>query len=195
VIVYIEKDCSEKNCSEKNYMNAFLEQDVFIYGMIEVSPMGRTQIEKRYILETVLEHLPKIKMKVNIIQRDGYTCSCNCDEFGINLEKKNLEKKSLKNRKNCSLIKLQDNYFLIIEGKTNMKQLQKWLCRLSKRVIIINVMININNIIIQNTNEVYTKMFEEPSWCSDDNNWCEYLMWDRSDNSDYPIKLEYKLRS
>ena len=31
-----------------------------IRGIIEVNPIGRTQAEKRYILETVLAHLPVI---------------------------------------------------------------------------------------------------------------------------------------
>ena len=32
----------------------------YINGTITVSPMGRTQAEKRYILETVLDHLPLV---------------------------------------------------------------------------------------------------------------------------------------
>lgn len=32
----------------------------YINGTITVSPMGRTQPEKRYILETVLNHLPRV---------------------------------------------------------------------------------------------------------------------------------------
>ena len=32
----------------------------YVNGTITVSPMGRTQAEKRYILDTVLEHLPLV---------------------------------------------------------------------------------------------------------------------------------------
>ena len=32
----------------------------YVRGMIEVYPMGRTQAEMRYILETVLSHLPPV---------------------------------------------------------------------------------------------------------------------------------------
>ena len=32
----------------------------YVHGTIVVSPMGRTQAEKRYILDTVLEHLPVV---------------------------------------------------------------------------------------------------------------------------------------
>ena len=32
----------------------------YINGTVTVCPMGRTQPEKRYILETVLNHLPRV---------------------------------------------------------------------------------------------------------------------------------------
>ena len=46
----------------------------YITGVIEVCPMGRTQPEKRYILDTVLEHLPKVtgserNMSIHIVQK------------------------------------------------------------------------------------------------------------------------------
>jgi hypothetical protein len=48
--------------------------------------------------------------------------------------------------------------------------------------------------IIRNTDNIYGKMFEWPSWCNDtkEPTWCEYLMWERMDNSDYPRVLGYK---
>ena len=50
----------------------------YINGTITVAPMGRTQAEKRYILDTVLEHLPRVSggsegdMNVYVIQKNGY---------------------------------------------------------------------------------------------------------------------------
>ena len=32
----------------------------YVNGTVIVSPMGRTQAEKRYILDTVLSHLPRV---------------------------------------------------------------------------------------------------------------------------------------
>ena len=57
----------------------------YINGTIEVRPMGRTQAEKRYILETVLNHLPLVTgserdMNVYIIQENGTNSSSSCDE-------------------------------------------------------------------------------------------------------------------
>ena len=46
----------------------------YVHGTIVVSPLGRTQHEKRYILETVLDHLPVVTgserdMEVYVIWR------------------------------------------------------------------------------------------------------------------------------
>lgn len=52
----------------------------YINGTITVCPMGRTQPEKRYILETVLNHLPRVTgsegdIDVYIIQKNGKLCT------------------------------------------------------------------------------------------------------------------------
>lgn len=61
-----------------------------LQGVIEVRPMCRTDIESRYILETVLAHLPKVTgserdMRINIVQPDFTAKSYSehtYDEFG-----------------------------------------------------------------------------------------------------------------
>lgn len=47
----------------------------YVHGTIVASPPGRTQHEKRYILETVLDHLPVVTgserdMEVYVIQKE-----------------------------------------------------------------------------------------------------------------------------
>ena len=59
----------------------------YVYGTIVVSPAGRTQAEKRYVLDTVLDHVPRVTgsegdMNVYVIQKKGYDSSSSCDEFG-----------------------------------------------------------------------------------------------------------------
>ena len=59
----------------------------YIQGTITVSPIGRTQAQKRYILDTVLSHLPIVSgsekdMDVYVIQKNGHNSSCSHDEFG-----------------------------------------------------------------------------------------------------------------
>jgi hypothetical protein len=61
----------------------------YIYGTIKGAPIGRSQAEKRFILETVLNHLPIINgsegpLRHYIIQHDGYDSSSNQDEFDWN---------------------------------------------------------------------------------------------------------------
>ena len=58
-----------------------------IKGVIEVNVPGRTQAEIQYVLETVLDHLPRVTgsegdMNVYIAREAGYNNSCSCDEFG-----------------------------------------------------------------------------------------------------------------
>lgn len=184
----------------------------YINGNIVVSPMGRTQAEKRYILETVLDHLPfvtgsKRNMSVYIIQKDGYNSSSSHTEFG--------EWGGYKNWKTLST-KMQDEYILVVDGSLRnrgfeqaFKEFQKWLCRLAKRIDIGDVLVEIKgherSSIIKNPNlqgkrlfeTVYGQMNEKPTWYYNDGeihepNWCEYLMWDRAKGSMFPMMLGYK---
>ena len=59
-----------------------------VMGTIEVDVRGRTQAEIRYILETVLDHLPRVTgsegdMNVYITQEAGCNRSSSLDEFGL----------------------------------------------------------------------------------------------------------------
>lgn len=52
----------------------------YVSGIVEVRPIGNTQPQKRYILDTVLEHLPVVSgsegnMKVHVVQQYGHDCS------------------------------------------------------------------------------------------------------------------------
>lgn len=184
----------------------------YINGNITVSPMGRTQAEKRYILETVLDHLPFVtgsekNMDVYVIQKNGYNSSSSCTEFG--------EYGGYRNWKTLST-EVQDNYILVVDAslrdrefEQTYKEFQKWLCRLAKRVDVDDVLVKVcgyeKSAIIQNPQlkgkqsweTVYGQMNEKPTWCYDDGeihepNWCEYLMWDRAKGSMFPMMLGYK---
>ena len=185
-----------------------------ITGTITVHPMGRTQAEKRYILETVLEHLPIVTgserdMNVHIVQKAGHNSSSSCDEFGMitNNLKDNYGDRSLRR----GWLHTQDEYILVVEGNfrdrlfdDTYKEFIKWLCRLAKRVDVCCVLVNIDSddkgscVICENDkyHNVYAEMFESPSWSWNNKdkkpNWCEYLMWDSHKDSDMPAKLAYK---
>ena len=184
-----------------------------ITGTITVRPMGRTQAEKRYILETVLEHLPLVTgserdMNVHIVQKAGTNCSSSCDEFGMVT---NNLKDYYGSRSRRGWLETQDEYILVVEGDfrdrlfdDTYREFIKWLCRLAKRVDVCNVLVNIdssdkgNYVVCENDryHSAYAEMFESPSWSwgnKDKNpNWCEYLMWDSHKECVMPAKLVYK---
>lgn len=183
----------------------------YINGTVNVEPMGRTQAEKRYILDTVLDHLPLVTgserdMNVYVIQKNGYNSCSSHDEFG-QMTNNLIDGYGQKSRRRGSL-QTQDSYILVVNGslrdrvfEDTFREFQKWLCRLAKRVDVDDVMVEIKGYrrraMIRNTNDCYSKMFEEPTWCKgkkDDlePNWCEYLMWDHMRDYDYPMLLAYK---
>ena len=52
---------------------------------------------------------------------------------------------------------------------------------------------NDQSYIFSNKNDVFGEMFEEPSWYdAGESNWCEFMMWDRDEDSDYPKALARK---
>lgn len=173
----------------------------YVNGVITVEPMGRTQHEKRYILETILEHLPKVTgserdMNITILEkRSGAHSSCNCDEFGV----PRFDSWSWPNTYEC--------YMLIIDGalrdrrfEETKRELNKFLNRLAKRVYVSDILVELHGFdyggcqkkfIISNA-EPYRQMEEGPSWWNGEPAWAEYLMWDRAPSSEYPLKLAYK---
>ena len=185
----------------------------YINGTIIVSPMGRTQPEKRYILDTVLNHLPRVSgsegnMDVYVIQKRGHSGSCSHDEFGQRTN--NLEgHDGNKTRNGC--LRVQDDYILVVnaalmnvEFDDGFKQFMKWIVRLGKRIGIIDIFVNVedyyksttikNHQVDSSYKYVFSELFEDPSWCNKDGepNWCEFMMYDRAKDSDYPMLLAYK---
>lgn len=170
----------------------------YVNGTIEVSTLGRTQEEIEYILKTVLRHLPKVTgsekdMNTYIIKKEGCNFSSNCDEF-----------------ERTNHLKIQENYIIVVNGSLRdrtlnetHKEFQKWICRLAKRVLVENVIVEIKegffsdakSIIISDTLDKYSEMYECPSWSRGSDgepNWCEYLMWRKGVNSNLPMLLTYK---
>lgn len=190
-----------------------------IQGTIQVRPMGRTQHEKEYILKTVLDHLPLVTgseydMQVDIVcKNDGYTLSSPFDEFG---EITNNLKDSYGNRTRMKgRLELQESYLLVVYGRLRDRKLDqtykefiKWLCRLAKRVEVEDVLVKIDgqdkNIIIMNDelkngyDTKFGQMYETGNFkdlkngLGDEINWCEYLLYPKAKNSDYPMLLAYK---
>lgn len=189
----------------------------YITGTITVSPIGRTQAEKRYILDTVLAHLPIVSgsekdMDVYVIQKNGYNGSSSCDEFG---ERTNNLVDWYGNRtRSRGMLRTQDEYILVVDAALRDREFDetyrefiKWLVRLGKRVMIDNVLVQISGYdkstiikdhCVQNEKysyqNVFFNLFEDTSWIRDDGevNWCEYMLYPRAKNCFYPMMLAYK---
>ena len=189
----------------------------YITGTITVSPIGRTQAQKRYILDTVLAHLPIVSgserdMNVYVIQKNGYNSSSSCDEFGERTN--NLTDWHGNKTRSRGWLYTQDEYILVVDAALRDREFNqtyrefiKWLVRLGKRVMIENILVKISGYdkftIIKDycvKNEkyswqnVFNNLFENPSWMNDDGevNWCEYMLYPRAKDSDYPMMLAYK---
>ena len=183
----------------------------YVSGIVDVMPLGRSQAEKRYILDTVLAHLPKVTgserdMNVYVIQKNGYNSSSSHDEFG--------QWSNLGNGRYDHSFETQDHYLIVVDGsfrdrmfEETYREFMKWLCRLAKRVMVEDVLVEVKgynkSTVIRNTEiqrkkyswrKVFDEMFEDPSWCNKDGepNWCEFMMYDKAKNSDYPMLLGYK---
>lgn len=147
----------------------------YVQGLIELDVPGRTQAEKNYILQTVIDHLPKVtgserSMNIYTIQTAGHDSWQNFDEFYNRVED----------------FRTQSRYFLVLDGnlrdryyKDTFKELNKFLNRLGKRLMVDSVYVRLYNYehshIFTNKNDCYGKMFEN------DDPWYNYLMWEFKD--------------
>lgn len=184
----------------------------YINGVISVDPFGRTQAESRYIVETVLNHLPVIKgsetdMQIYINQSKIYADSYGCDEF--EQQTNNLTDEYGRHTMEYGYLNIY-KYQIIVEGKLRdtyfddtYRNFMKWLCRLSKRLYVDNVCVEIHErytdkeaIIIDKNGEVYGDLFEYSlGSMGNENNeptWTDYLRWERAENSTLPKLLEQK---
>lgn len=175
----------------------------YITGMIIVSPMGCTQPQKRYVLDTVLAHLPVVSgsesnMKIHVVQRAGYNGSSSLNEFDEPLCYRRYAD-------NCGWMRIQSEYILVLEAalrdrvfdETKM-QFNKWLNRLSKRLAVMDILIRLEGqdkqLLLCDPNP-YIEMYESPSWFDSSNGepaWAEYLLWEQMKDTRYPMRLAYK---
>lgn len=175
-----------------------------INGVIVVEPMGRCQAEARYILDMVLTHLPKVPgserdMEVYVNQKRGYNSSCTCDEFG--------QWSNLGNEESYGMFDMQTQYILTINADLRdtvfdetYKNFQKWLCRLSKRISVLDLLVKVyddnNNAVVIQDSKPYEEMFEYPLGSvgnkDDEPAWYDFLMWESMKGKSYPMVLACK---
>ena len=190
-----------------------------ITGIIRVCPMGRTNPEMRYILETVLAHLPNVTgseedMSVTIVPIPGHDSSSNRDEYGQRSNK-------LVDRYGChsnrGWMEVQTQYDLVLQANLRdrvvdetVREFTHWLTRLAKRVMVHQVFVRIYGDtpnwdvkeVILKDHDAWFEMFEPPSWSQIrenkgkvdlvEPNWCEHLMWRAAPETMMPDSLYFK---
>lgn len=175
----------------------------YVSGIVEVRPIGNTQPQKRYILDTVLEHLPVVSgsednMKVHVVQQYGHDCSSSCNEFDEPLWPR-------QDADNNGWLETQSCYTLVLEANLRdrefdetKRELNKWLNRLAKRVYVTDILVKLSDrrrTLVLDNPEPYSDMTEPFSWNLESDGepaWVEYLLWDAAKDSRYPMKLMYK---
>ena len=173
-----------------------------IKGAIEVEAMGRTQAECRYILDTVLAHLPRVTgsegdMNVYIAQRAGHNCSSSCDE--LSMRTNNLTDFDGFKSREYGWMTMQTKYMLTIDADLRDRRLEEtkreflnWLCRLSKRLLVWSVVVKIDDeekSMVISDETPFVAMYE----IGDDViTWTDYLMWEVDPRSGLPLKLAAK---
>ena len=157
-----------------------------VNGVVQVSAPGRTQPEARYIVDTILEHLPLVTgserdMAIHVVQLSRENSASSCDEFGnsTNLAKTDYGDHDRKR----GWYRMQSDYNLVIEGNfrdrsfdTTKKELMNWLSRLAKRLRVESVIIRMwdsygKKLIFDNDEALYN-MYEYPSWVNKDHEPC-----------------------
>lgn len=174
----------------------------YVKGVVEVDVPGRTQAEIRYVLESVLDHLPSVTgserdMSVYISQRDGHNCSSSCDEFGLKTD--NLKDYEGYRTRDRGWLETQSRYMLTVDGALRDREFEetkrefvKWLCRLAKRLSVYWVVVEISSYghsMIISRVRPFEDMFE---WKDGEKRWTSYLFWERDPQSDWPLKLADK---
>lgn len=150
----------------------------YVRGLIELGVPGRTQAEKDYILQTVIDHLPKVTgseyaMNIYTIRANGHNSWSNHDEL---------------DHLNWGF-KTQSKYFLVLDGslrdrryEETFKELNKFLNRLAKRLPVHSMYVQVYTYdrshihTFTNENDYYGKMFES------EHPWYKYLMWKWEDD-------------
>lgn len=174
----------------------------YVKGAVEVHVPGRTQAEIRYILESVLDHLPRVTgsegdMNVHIVQEAGFDSMSSADEFYMFTN--NLKTEDGSKSYKHGWLATQNTYMLVVEGdlrdrdfETTKREFVKWMCRLSKRLHVQTVVVKIydyDRSFVISDQSPFDLMFE----CDDDDiRWTDYLMWERDPRSGLPLQLVRK---
>lgn len=156
-----------------------------VTGLVAVQVSGRTDKEKEYVLDSVLQHLPLVTgsegpCHVMYVRAHGHNQSSSCDEFG---NSSNLLPNEYGIPSRYGSLTCQDKYFVVLEGslrdrtfEQTVRETCRWLCRLSSRLFV-----SYCNVDVFST-EGYSYSFNQVGWLQDNfvsgkDNWTYGLTW------------------
>ena len=164
----------------------------YVTGIIEVYIFGNTEAQNRYILDSVLDHLPIVSgserdMSIYTIRKADHNSSSSVNEFGERLPKFKF------NNQDTKWFLNQNSYLIVLDGSLRdryfnetLKAVNKFLCRLAKRIWIQDVFVRVNSYekeYIINDTVTYSEMLEDIGWA-------KFLCWqqytDVDGEEDYP---------
>ena len=169
-----------------------------VKGVVEVDVPGVTQAETRYVLDTVLAHLPKVTgsesdMSVYVVQESGCNCAMCTDEFG---QFSNLLAGQSGGQGHSGWLEMQSCYMIVLDGDLRDKEfdetkreLMKFLCRLAKRLPVDSIIVKLHSYdkaMVISDAAPYFEMHEFS------HGWTEYLRCERDPRSDWPLRLAAK---
>ena len=111
----------------------------YVYGVVIVDTLGKTNAESMYIAQTVINHLPKIygiddEVKYYLNLSNSFPSTSNCDEF---LNRSNLGIKKYRHHRfehNSKVIITIEGYLGYFSFENAVKEVTKVLSRLSSRL-------------------------------------------------------------
>ena len=180
----------------------------YVRGYIKIDLyQARTQAEADYLIQTILNHMPRITgsegdASINILKESGNSCASSDDEYG-NKTNNLVDWYGNKSQKG-GWLETQTRYYVFIEGNLRdrmfnetCKETMKFLCRFSKRVVVDDILIKIkgyNEELIINDYKPFSEMYEEPSWCNNTGEpaWWEHLLWKPYERTGLPLSLLVK---
>ena len=124
-----------------------------ISGQVTVSPTGRSQNAKLFVLNEVLDRLPLVEgsegpMTWHVVQCSGHDCSSSHDPFG---ERTDLGTDSYGCKSDRGWFRTQSRYVVVLEGhlrdtcyEETLRAFVKWMNRLAKRVSVDDMLVRVS---------------------------------------------------
>lgn len=150
----------------------------YIKGVVTVEPAGANKNVKDFVLNEVLDHLPRVTgsegpMSVMVTQKPDFNSSSNHDEFG---QYSNLGEHHP--HRGRGWFECRSEYDIVLDGALRdrmfdqtLREFSAWMSRLSKRVYIEDVLVRVwtyDQKVLFDDPRPWADMFDDWSWVRSD---------------------------